>query len=514
VVDLKKGAMPDIILNKLYKYTSLETTFGINLLAVVNNRPKLLNLKEYFELFIEHRKEVVLRRSRHDLRKAQQRAHILEGLRIALDNIDEVVSIIRNSSTPAEAKEQLMRTFELSSDQSQAILDMRLQRLTNMEQSKIREEYNEILKRIEYLKSVIQNPEVLREVIRSELQELKEGYATPRQTQLLEQEPEQIEMEDLIPDDEVIIILTRKGYIKRTPLSTYQQQRRGGKGMAGATLSHSDIIQSLITATNHQNLLLFTNKGRMLMLKVYQIPEGSRKARGVHISNLLGLYKDEYVATVLSHREVTQDSYFLFITKQGMVKRSEVGLYRNMRSSGLNAVSLKPGDELIAVREVSPDAEIILITLKGMAIRFSCREVRPVGRMAAGVRGISLSSGDQVVSGVVVDPQGPQYLLTVTQTGYGKRTRLEEYRLQSRGGKGIINLKPSGKTGFVLGGVMVSDDDQVILLTSENKMIRIGVRDIRVCSRSAQGVRLVSMENGGEVVCFDRVHPEGNGAQA
>jgi DNA gyrase subunit A len=508
VIDLKKGTLSDIVTNKLYKFTALETSYGINFLAVVHNRPKTLTLKEYLDLFIQHRKEVVLRRSRFELAKAEQRAHILEGLRIALENIDEVVAIIKASTNPAEAKQNLMDRFGLSAEQSQAILDMRLQRLTNMEQSKIREEYEEILRRIEYLKSILENVEVLKGVIREELEDVKETYATPRCTKILEDDPEDINIEDLIADEEVVITLTRKGYIKRTPLSTYQKQRRGGKGLSGANLSASDLIQALVTTTNHQNLLLFTNQGRMLMLKVYQIPEASRKAKGVHISNLINLNDDEFVATALSQRDINYENSFLFITKNGMVKRSEIELYKNLRSGGLNAVSLKRGDELIAVREVNEADQIILVTKQGFAIRFSCTDVRQVGRNAAGVKGISLRSTDAVVSGVVVDdPEA--YLLSVTERGFGKRTQVEQYREQFRGGKGIINLKPTAKTGSVLGAMLVHEDEQLIMLTSENKMIRFAVSDVAVYSRAAQGVKLVNMENGGGVVCFDSISQDG-----
>jgi len=506
VLDLKKGTLADIVINKLYKFTALETTFGINMLAVVNNRPKLINLKEYLELFIEHRKEVVLRRSRFDLAKAEKRAHILEGLRIALDNIDEVVAIIRQSATPAEAKQKLMDRFELSAEQSQAILDMRLQRLTNLERSKILEEYEEILKRIEYLKSIINNPEVLKNVIKEELQELKNKFATPRLTKILRDDPNEIDIEDLIPDEEVVITLSRKGYIKRTPLASYGQQKRGGKGLAGAQLANADFVLSLLTSTNHQNLLLFTNYGRMFMLKVYQIPEAGRKARGTHISNLLELQPEEYIATALVQRDLHLDRSFMFITKNGMVKRSEIGLYKNLRSNGLNAVTLKSGDELIAVREVGPQAQIMLVTKKGYSIRFSCLDVRAMGRSAHGVKGIDLRKDDKVVSGAVLegDVQDTQ-VLTVTELGFGKRTPLEQYRVQTRGGKGIINLKPNGKTGAVLGAILVRETDQIIILTSGNKMIRFGVGDVRICSRSAQGVKLVRMDNGDFVVCFDKV---------
>ncbi|MFP4035865.1 MAG: DNA gyrase subunit A, partial [Desulfovermiculus sp.] len=505
VIDLKKGAVSDLIINSLYKYTSLETSIGINLLAVVKNRPKLLNLKEYLELFIEHRQEVVLRRSRHELKKAEHRAHILEGLRIALDHIDEVVAIIRGSSNPAEAKEKLMQRFELSDVQSQAILDMRLQRLTNMEQSKIQEEYQELLKRIEFLQSVINSSEVLRGVIRDELAEIKKTYASPRKTQILTDDPSEIDIEDLIADEEVVITLSRKGYIKRTPVSSYNQQKRGGKGMSGSSLGDSDYVQALLTSSNHQNLLLFTNLGRVFKLKVYQIPEGSRRAKGAHISNLIDMQKNEYVATALSQRDLNLSNYFVFISKRGMVKRTEVELYKNLRASGLIALSLRKDDELMAVREVTEYDELMLLTRVGFAIRFSCQDIRPTGRQASGVKGISLRSQDEVVSGLVIGRDKTSEVLTVTEHGYGKRTPLDHYRVQARGGKGIINLKPNAKTGSVLGGMMVTEQDQVLILTSENKMIRFAVNDVRTCGRAAQGVKLVSMDNGGTVVCFDRI---------
>jgi DNA gyrase subunit A len=505
VIDLKKGVLSDVVINNLYKHTALESSFGINFLAVSNNRPKILNLKEYLELFIEFRKEVVLRRSRFDLDKAQKRAHILEGLRIALDNIDEVVAIIRGSSTPSEAKGKLIERFELTDEQSQAILDMRLQRLTNLEQSKIQEEYLEILKKIEYLQSIIANEEVLRNEVQSELKEIKDKFATPRRTQILGHDPDEIEVEDMIADEEVIISLSRKGYIKRTLLSSYHQQKRGGKGLSGANLDDSDLVQALLTTSNHQNLLMFTNYGRMLMLRVFEIPEGSRKARGIHIANLLDLQPQEYIATVLGQRDLNTNTFFVFITKNGMVKKSEVSLYKNLRKGGLHAVQLKEDDELIAVKEVIGSSKIMLITKNGYAIRFSSQDIRAVGRNAAGVKGVTLRDDDQVVSGVDLQEHSQHHLLTLTEFGFGKRTPVSEYRLQSRGGKGIINLKPTPKTGRIIGGLMVDEEDQIILLTSANKMIRFGVRDIRICGRNAQGVKLVNMVNGSVIVCFDRI---------
>jgi DNA gyrase subunit A len=402
-----------------------------------------------------------------------------------------------------------MDRFELTAEQSQAILDMRLQRLTNMERSKILEELDEMLQRIEYLKKVINDPEVLKGVIQEELREVKSKYATSRLTEILSENPQEIDVEDLIPDEDVLITLTRNGYIKRTPLTSYGKQRRGGKGMTGGTVSKTDLVQSLITASNHQNLLLFTNLGRMFRLKVYQIPESSRKAKGTHISNLVEMQKNEFVATALEQRTPRPDNDYVFISRNGMVKRTEVESYKNLRSNGLIAVSLKQGDELIAVHEVTPSSELILSTKKGYAIRFSCMDVRRMGRNALGVKGIELREGDQVVSGVVVDTSPEQtYLLNVTENGFGKRTAVSNYRLQARGGKGVITMKPTKKTGDVLGSIQVKENDQIIMLTTANKMIRFDVADIRICSRSAQGVKLIKMENGNQIVCFDTINDE------
>lgn len=528
VVDLKRGTIPDIIINSLFKYTPLESSFGINMLAVVGNRPQLLNLKQVLSHFIEHRREVVIRRTRFDLQKAEARAHILEGLRIAIDNIDEVIEIIRSSANPPEAKEALMSRFGLSDVQAQAILDMRLQRLTGLERDKLMEEYTELLKKIEYFKSILGNEEVLKGVIRDELVEVKETYASPRRSEIATDDLEGIDLEDLIPDDDVVITLSRRGYIKRTPLEVYQQQRRGGKGIAGVHTSDGDFIQSFCTTTNHQFLLLFTNKGRMFQLKGYNIPEGSRTAKGAHINNLIPLDGEEWVTNALTIREFEAEKHFLFVTRKGMVKRSSAELYSKCRRTGLIAVGLREGDELIMVREVSNDSEVVLTTEKGNAIRFSCRDARPMGRSASGVKGIALRSGDNVVACCVadlteaVDEHGEAIpveagcdplssgvcrteILTISDKGYGKRTPLSLYRQQSRGGKGVINMKITSKTGDVIGAIMVSDEDEAILLTSENKIIRMGVGEISRVGRATQGVRLVRMDNGGHVVGFDIV---------
>lgn len=514
VLDLKRGAIPDIVINALYKFTPLETSFAYNMLAVVGNRPQLLNLKSALSYFLEHRREVVIRRTRYDLKRSEARAHILEGLRIALDNIDEVVALIRASKTPQEAKDGLMARFGLSEVQSQAILDMRLQRLTGLEHEKLLEEYRELLKRIEYFKSILENDEVLRGVIRDEITELKTTFATPRKTTIDYDALAGIDIEDLIPDEDVVITLSRRGYIKRTTLDNYQQQRRGGKGIAGLHMGEDDVVQDFLTTSNHQFLLLFTNRGRMHQLKVHQVPEGSRTAKGAHIANLLPLEKDEWVTTVLTVREFNPDQYFLFVTKKGMVKRSDASMYAKCRKSGLIAVGLREDDELITVRNVQEHCQVVLTTEAGLAIRFDCSDVRPMGRGASGVKGIALRGVDSVVACVIVkDGDEETSIMTISRNGYGKRTKLDLYRIQSRGGKGVINFKATSKTGPVIGAMPVSDNDALLLLTSTNKIIRIGVEEIRSIGRATQGVRLVTMEAGASVVGFDRIDDGGEEAE-
>ncbi|MEG6550043.1 DNA gyrase subunit A [Desulfocurvibacter africanus] len=515
VLDLKKGAIPDIIINMLYKFTPLESSFGINMMAVVGSRPMLLNLKSILDYFLQHRREVILRRTRFDLDKAEKRAHILEGLLIALDNIDEVVRIIRSSATALEAKSRLMERFGLSDVQSQAILDMRLQRLVNLEQEKLREEFAELLKKIEYLKSILTNEEVLKGVIREELREVRRIFATPRKTVILEQDLDSIDIEDLIADEEVVLTLSRRGYIKRTTLDSYQQQKRGGKGISGVLTGDDDFVHTFCSTSNHQYLLLFTNRGRMHQLKVHQVPEGGRYAKGSHIANLLPLDKDEHVTTALTVREFAEHNYFMFVTKRGMIKKTSASLYANVRSSGVRAVNLRDDDELIMVREINGRDELILVTAEGTSIRFTSAEIRPIGRGATGVKGIALRGSDEVVAGVVVRPdeeavdasgEDRRLVLTISEKGYGKRTPVNQYRGQSRGGKGIINMKVTPKTGRVVGAVVTYESkEEVILLTSGNKVIRLSSEDISVIGRATQGVRLVRMEEEDRVAAFDLI---------
>jgi DNA gyrase subunit A len=506
VLDLKRGAIADIIINSLYKYTPLETSFGINMMAVVGKRPMLLNLKSVLEYFLDHRREVVIRRTKFDLDKCEKRVHILEGLRIALDNIDEVVKLIRASNSPDEAKTALMDRFELSEIQAKAILDMRLQKLTGLEHDKLLEELAELMKKIEYFNSILNNEEVLKSVIRDELRDIKENYATPRKSELLMADPDSIDIEDLIPDEETVVTLSQRGYIKRTPLSNYTAQRRGGKGIAGVQTSDGDFIHTFMLTTNHQHLVLFTNQGKMFKIKAHQVPEGSRYAKGGHVANLLPLDKDEHITTALSLREFDDDRFFLFVTKKGMIKRSSIGLYGNCRSTGIRAVNLREGDELMMVREIEPDVDCILVTRDGSAIRFNINDARPLGRATAGVKGVALRGDDEVVSCVVTgDPERDQ-LLTVSEGGFGKRTGIDQYRQQSRGGKGILNMRLTNKTGKVVSARMVSENDDVILLTSANKIIRMSVSEVsQTRGRATQGVRLVRMDGDNSVIGFELV---------
>ncbi len=510
VIDLKRGTIPDIVINALYKYTPLESSFGINMLAVVDNRPVLLNLRTALTCFVDHRREVVIRRTRHDLARAEARAHILEGLRIAIDHIDEVVALIRASASPDEARTGLMARFELSEIQARAILDMRLQRLTGLQREELLAEYRDLLQKIEFYHSVLENTEVLRGELKREIAEIRDTYATPRRTEVLAEALTGIEIEDLIPDDEVVITLSRRGYIKRTNLENYQQQKRGGKGIAALHTSEDDYVQDFLTTTNHQNLCLFTNRGRMHQLKVHQVPEGSRTAKGVHINNLLPMEEGEWVTTVLALREFAEDKYFLFVTRRGMVKRSSASLYARCRKSGLIAVGLREDDELVVVRPIRDDSHVVLATAEGYAIRFSCRDVRPMGRVATGVKGIALRRQDVVVAGVMLkEYDQTTEIMSISANGYGKRTRVDLYRMQTRGGKGIINFKVTAKTGPVVGAMPVRDNDGLIMLTSANKIVRIGVDDVRSKGRATMGVMLVRLDEGARVVGFDRLDEGG-----
>lgn len=506
VIDLKKGTIPDIITNALFKYTPLETSFGINMLAVVDNQPIMLNLKSALTIFLDHRREVVIRRTRFDLAKSEARAHILEGLRIAIDNIDEVVRIIRSSASPDEARTRLEERFGLDDIQARAILDMRLQRLTGLQREEIETEYNGLLKNIAWYKTILSDVNVLRGVIRDEIADIRKNYATPRRSDIVQEEARGFDAVDLIPDDEVVITLSRRGYMKRTGLANYQQQHRGGKGISALYTSEDDCVQDFLTTTNHQYLCLFTNKGRMYQLRVYQVPEGSRTAKGVHMNNLLPLSDGEWVTTVLAVRSFSEEKAFFFVTKNGMVKRSDATLYARNNKNGIIAVGLLEDDELVLVHPVREQDEAVIVTHKGYAIRFACSEVRSMGRSARGVKGISLRKDDHVVAAVFLKGGDTSTtIMSISENGYGKRTQSRLYKLQSRGGMGVINFRITNKTGDVVSAMPVTENDGLAMLTSNNKIVRIGVSEVSSTGRSTMGVKCVNLDGGARVVACDRI---------
>ena len=502
VIELKRDAVDEIIINQLYKHTSLQESFGINMLAIVEGRPKLLNLREALRAFLDHRKEVVTRRTAHDLRKAEERLHILEGLRIALDNLDAVITLIRNANDPKAAKEGLMASFGLSDLQAQAILDMRLQRLTGLERDKILQEHRETVELIGKLRAILADEKEIYKIIVTELKEIKEKFGDDRRTQIVARS-EEISIEDLIVDEEMAVTISHEGYIKRNPVTLYRAQRRGGKGKIGTTTKEEDFVEYLILASMHSYLLFFTTIGKVYRVKVHELPQASRSAKGKPIVNLLNLEPGERVSAFLSVREFVDGRFVIFVTKKGSVKKTDLMLYSNPRASGIRAIGLEDGDEVIGVRLTDGQQELILSTLDGQSIRFKEDQVRPTGRGTYGVVGMRLDPGDAVVSVEMLN-RGAS-ILTVSENGYGKRTEMEEYRLQSRGGKGIITMKTTEKTGRVVGGQQVTDDDQLMLVTNNGKIIRLRMRDIRVIGRNTQGVRLIDLEEDERVVSLARL---------
>lgn len=434
VIELKRNEIPLVVLNNLYKHSQLQTTFGVNMLALVNNRPEVLNLKRILSAFIEHRREVVVRRTAYELRKAEERAHILEGLKIALDNLDAVIALIRRSPSPDVARTGLMQQFQLSEIQANAILDMRLQRLTQLERDKLIEEYREVLKQIEYLRSVLGSEALVRQIIRDELGEIKEKYQDQRRTQIVKEEAE-LTVEDLIAEEEVVVTISHAGYIKRNAVTLYRAQRRGGKGKIAMGIKEEDFVETLFTASTHDSLLFFTDAGKVYWLKVHEIPEASRAAKGKALVNLLALSKDEKVTATLPVKDFPADRYIVMATKLGVVKKTELSAYGNPRQGGIIAITLDAGDKLIAVEITDGQREILLGTKRGITIRFKEEDVRPMGRTAHGVRGITLEAGDEVIGMETITPDSTTAILTVTEGGYGKRTPVNEYRVQGRGGR-------------------------------------------------------------------------------
>jgi DNA gyrase subunit A len=501
VIDLKRDAVAEVLLNQLYKHTDLQASFGINMLAVVDGRPQLLSLKDALEVFLRHRREVVVRRTAYDLRKAEERLHILAGLKIAVENLDRAIAIIRAAADPPTAREGLMASLGLSQIQAQAVLDLRLQRLTGLERDKIIEEYQETEKLIARYREILANPGEVAKIIAAELRELKEKYGDPRRTKIID-EAAVLSAEDLIVDEDMVVTISHEGYVKRNPVALYRAQRRGGRGKIGATTRDEDFVEHLFVASTHSYLLFFTNKGKVYWLKVHEIPQAGRAARGRAVTNLLQL-KDETLTAFLPVREFKDGHYLIFATRRGLVKKTDLMQYSSPRPSGLIAIALEDGDEVVGVRHTDGNCEVILSTSDGQAIRFEEAEVRPMGRSTYGVRGMTLDESDQLVSIDLVEAGAS--LLAVAEKGYGKRTGMDEYRRTHRGGKGIITMKTTDKTGQVIGVRMVTDDDQIMIVSSGGKVVRMRVNEIRVIGRNTQGVRLIDLEEGERVGAVARL---------
>jgi DNA gyrase subunit A len=500
VIELKRGEIPDVVLNNLYKHTPLQTTFGIIMLAIAGGRPKVMPLLEILEHFDEFRREVVRRRTEFELRKAEARAHILEGLKIALDHLDEVIKLIRGSKSPAEARDGLITQFALSQLQAQAILDMQLQRLTGLERQKILDELLELMKTIERLRAILSSDELLMQLVVNELKAVRDKYGDERRTEILDESGE-LRIEDLIADEDMAITVTSTGYIKRTPISTYRAQRRGGKGRIGMRTREEDYVSHLFVASTHAYIMIFTDRGRAYWLKVHEIPDVGPGGKGKAIVNLVHLEADEKIAALLAVKEFPEQDdqqYVVMGTRKGTIKKTDMTAFSNPRPSGIIAMGIEEGDAVIAVDFSDGKEQVFIGTRDGMAIRFDETDVRSMGRTAYGVRGITLRDDDEVVAMEVVREGGT--VLTVAQNGYGKRTGLEEYRLQSRGGVGIINIQTSDRNGKVAGIAYVHDEDELMLISQQGMILRMRAGDIRTIGRATQGVRLIEMEEGDAVV--------------
>ncbi len=502
VIELKRDAVPQIVINSLYKHTSLQETFGVNMLAIIDNRPKLLNLKEILEAFLEHRRETVIRRTAHDLRKAEERLHILEGLKIALDNLDAVIALIRESPDPRSAREGLMTSFGLSEAQSQAILEMRLQRLTGLERDKIIEEYRATEATIAELRGILADEKRVYAIIVEELREVKEAFGDERRTAIVDR-AEDISIEDLIVEEDMVVTVSHEGYIKRNPITLYRAQHRGGKGKVGTTTRDEDFVEALFVASTHSHILFFTTIGKVYRIKVHELPQGGRSAKGRPVVNLLQLQDGEKVSAFLPVREFQEGRYVIFATRRGLVKKTDLMAYSSPRVTGIRAIALEENDSLIGVQLTDGDQDILLSTMDGQSIRFKEGQVRPTGRDTMGVIGIRLEEDDQVVSMEVLHPGAS--ILTVSDKGMGKRTGIDEYRSQGRGGRGLITMKTTDRTGRVVGVQQVVDEDQLMLITDGGKIIRLRIGDLRVIGRNTQGVHLIDLDNGERVASLARL---------
>jgi DNA gyrase subunit A len=509
VYDIKRDAMSNVVLNKLYKYTALQTTFNVNNIALVNGRPKMLNLKDIIRHFVDHRHEVVTRRTQYELEQAEKRAHILEGLIIASDNIDEVIAIIRGSSTPDEAREKLTERFGLSEIQSRAIVDMRLRQLTGLEQDKLRKEYEEIMQQIEYYKTILSDVSLRMAIIKEELLEIKNKFGDARRTEVIPN-AEEFNPEDFYADEDMVITISHLGYIKRTPLSEFRTQGRGGIGSKGGATRDEDFLEHIFIASMHNTLLLFTEQGRCYWLKVYQIPEGTRSSKGRAIHTILNIGAEDKVLTfmkvkTLSDEEFINNNYILFATKKGMIKKTSLEAYSRPRQNGVNAITIREGDELLEARLTNGESEIMLAIKSGKAIRFNESNVRPMGRNAAGVRGIRLANEKDEVIGMVCLQNGGEDILVISENGYGKRSKLEDYRVTNRGGKGVKTLNITDKTGKLISIKSVSDNNDLMIITEHGLTIRLAVSTISLLGRATQGVRLINLKDDDSIASVARV---------
>jgi DNA gyrase subunit A len=502
VIELKRDAVAEVLLNQLYKHTPLQESFGVNMLAIVEGRPKLLNLKDALQVFLRHRHDVVVRRTLFDLRKAEERLHVLAGLKVAVDHLDQVIAIVRGAKDPASAKASLVATFSLSEIQAQAILDLRLQRLTGLERDKIVAEYEETEREIARYREILASETEISKIIADEIRAIREKYGDPRRTQIVD-EAAAISVEDLIVEEDMVVTISHEGYIKRNAVSLYRAQRRGGRGKIGATTRDEDFVEHLFVASTHSYLLFFTTTGRVYWMKVHEIPQAGRAARGRAVTNLLHLGPEEKLTAFLPVREFQEGRYLLFATRRGLIKKTDLMSYATPRPSGLIAIALEDGDEVVGVRLTDGNMEVILSTRDGQAIRFDETEARPMGRGTYGVWGMKLDDGDAIV-GLDLVERGAT-LLAVSENGYGKRSDMDEYRKTHRGGKGIITMKTTEKTGKVIGVRMVTDDDQVMLVTSGGKVMRFRVKEIRVIGRNTQGVRLIGLDEGERVAAVARL---------
>ncbi len=503
VIELKRDANPQVVLNQLFKHTQMQTTFGIIMLALVNGEPKILTLRQCIDCYIDHRKDVVLRRTQFDLDKALARAHILEGLKIALDYIDEVIQIIRASYD--DPKERLMERFGLSDVQAQAILDMRLKTLSGLQREKIEEEYKQLMELISHLRDILNSERLVFEIIKEELIEIRDKFGDERKTKIVPSDGE-IDLEDLIKEEQCVIALTHFGYIKRMPIDTYKSQKRGGKGITGMTTREDDFVKQIFTASTHDMVLFFTNKGKLYKLRGYEVPEAGRTARGTAIVNLLSLDAGEKVSAVIPLQNFAEGKYLLMATKNGLIKKTALKEYNSTRKTGLQGITLKEEDELIDVRLTDGEDNVVLVTRNGMCITFDEKDVRPIGRVAQGVIGIRLDEDDEVIGMESVISGGKATLLAITENGFGKRTELEEYRVQNRGGKGVITYKITPKTGKLVGVRIAVEGDDVMLVTNTGTIIRLKVDDISVLGRSTQGVTLMRTNDGGKVVSIETLN--------